>query len=69
MDYSMDEIMGDEHYIHFKTTKECTNFRQTSDATFGHVCCKGYGVLLKTFNKIPIKTRQQIIDIEKSIPP
>jgi len=61
------KIMSDEYYIHFDTSNECTKFRQTAEATFGHVCCSGKGVLLKTFNKIPIKNNQQIYNIKNSI--
>ena len=58
--------LDDKIFIHFDTKEQCTNFIKTSkSSTFGHICCYGKGVHIKTYNNIKINNYDQIKDIKK----
>ena len=62
------DINKNSVFIHFNNKDECTDFikKNTPIATFGHNCCSGLGVHIKSFKGIPITNYSQIKEIKNN---
>ena len=50
MKYSPNIVGEDSFFVHFSSIQDCNIFKSKYNGTTGHVCCKGKGIHIKTYN-------------------
>lgn len=57
---------NDDYFIHYQTKEDLKMFmtKYHNIFTFGHICCNGYGCLIKSENMKKIKSNQDIYRIK-----